>query len=804
MAIKCPKCRTDNPDTVKFCGECGTLLGSVWGPDPTDAGQDPGSSRPPGDIPDLTETMETPKEELTTGSTFAGRYQIIEELGKGGMGRVYKALDRKINEKIALKLIKPEIAKDKKTIERFSNELRLARKIRHKNVCGMFDLGEEHGIHYITMEFVDGEDLRRSIRRFGQLPLGKSISVTTQICEGLAEAHRLGVVHRDLKSSNIMIDKEGSVRIMDFGIARSLETEGITGSGVIIGTPEYMSPEQVEGKEVDRRSDIYSLGIILYEMVTGRVPFKGETALSIAMKQKTEKPEDPRLLNPLLPDDLSQIIMKCLEKDRQNRYKNTDELRSEIIKIEKFQKVGQEQDRIKPSIAVLPFRDMSPLKDQDYFCEGMAEELINALTKIEGLHVAARTSAFQFKGKDLNVRKIGEELGVKAVLEGSVRKAGDRLRITAQLINISDGYHLWSEKYDRDMEDIFAIQDEISLAIVENLKLKLLKKEKAQLMKRYTEDQEAYTLYLKGRYFWNRRYEGGLLKGIEYFQKAIEKDTSFASVYTGIADCYCVMGLYDWIPPKEAYPKAKAATLRALEIDDTLPEAHASLGWIKMFYDWDWAAAEKAFQRAIELNPNYATAHEWYAMFLAPMERFDEAISELKKAQELDPLSLIIQAMGGYVYSFAGLSDKAIQSCHKTIEMDPNFMLTYFFLGNAYTWNSRWKEAISAFQKLAALSGESPLSLGFLGFAYGMGGQEAEAQKILDQLSERSKDKDAFPFFKSLVNIGLGDKDRALEWLERAYDEKESMLAAIKIWPPFDTLRQESRFKALLKKLKLE
>jgi len=415
-----------------------------------------------------------------------------------------------------------------------------------------------------------------------------------------------------------MIDKEGNVRIMDFGIARSLESKGLTGSGVMIGTPEYMSPEQVEGKEVDQRSDIYSLGIILYEMVTGRVPFRGETALSIAMKHKTEKPKNPRLLNHLLPDDLSQMILKCLEKDRKNRYKNAEELRSGIIKIEEFQKVGKEQDS-KPSIAVLPFRDMSPQKDQDYFCEGMAEELINALTKIEGLHVAARTSAFQFKGKDLNVRRIGEELGVKTVLEGSVRKAGNRLRITAQLINISDGYHIWSDKYDRDIEDIFAIQDEISLAIVDNLKLKLLKKEKAQLMKRYTEDQEAYSLYLKGRYFWNRRYEGGLLKGIEYFQKAIEKDPSFAPAYAGIADCYCLMGMYNWNPPKEAYPKAKAATLRALEIDDTLPEAHASLGWIKMFYDWDWAAAERAFQRAIELNPNYATAHNWYAMFLTPM-----------------------------------------------------------------------------------------------------------------------------------------------------------------------------------------
>ena len=784
--MKCPKCDTDNRPDAKYCRECATSL--------------TGSEEAQ---PSITKTIETPREELTTGSTFAGRYQIIEELGKGGMGKVYKALDTKINEKIALKLIKPEIASDKKTVERFGNELKLARKIAHKNVGKMFDINEEDGTHYITMEYVSGQDLKGLIRQTGQLAIGTSISIAKQICEGLSEAHKLGVVHRDLKPNNIMIDREGEVRIMDFGIARSLKEKGITGAGVMIGTPEYMSPEQAEVKEVDKRSDIYSLGVILYEMVTGRVPFEGETALNIAMKHKTEKPKDPRVLNHLLPDDLSQIILKCLEKDRKNRYKSADELCSEIIKIEKIQGVVKEQDS-KPSIAVLAFRDMSPQKDQDYFCEGMAEELINALTKIEGLHVAARTSAFQFKGKAVNVRKIGEELEVKTVLEGSVRKAGNRLRITAQLINISDGYHLWSEKYDRDIEEIFAIQDEISLAIVDNLKLKLLRKEKAQLMKRYTEDQEAYSLYLKGRYFWNRRYEGGLQKAIEYFQKAIEKDSIFVLAYAGIADCLCVMGTYDWIPPKEAYPNAKAATLRALDIDNTLPEAHASLGWIKMFYDWDWAAAEKAFKRAIELNPNYATAHEWYAMFLAPMGRFDEAISELKKAQELDPLSLIIHAIGGYVYSFAGLTDKAIECCHKTIEMDPNFMLTYFFLGNAYSWNSLWKEAISAFQKLAALSGDSPLALGFLGFAYGMGGQKAEAQKILHRLNRLSKDGDAFPFFKLTVHIGLGDRVQALGWLEKAYDEKASMLALIKFWPLVDSLRQESRFKALLKKMRLE
>jgi tetratricopeptide (TPR) repeat protein len=434
----------------------------------------------------------------------------------------------------------------------------------------------------------------------------------------------------------------------------------------------------------------------------------------------------------------------------------------------------------------------------------MAEELISALTRVEKLQVASRTSSFQFKEKGYDIQEVGGKLKVKTVLEGSIRKAGNRMRITTQLVNVDDGYHLWSERYDRKMEDIFAIQDEISLAIVDKLKVKLLKEEKAKLIKRYTDDLEAYDLYLKGRYFWLRRYEGGLQKGLEYFNQTIKKDPSYAPAYAGIADSLSILGVFGWLPPKEAFPKAKASALKAIEIDDMIAEAYTSLGWINCMYDWDWAVAEKAFKRAFEIDPNYATGHLWYALYLTWMSRFEEAIVAIRKALELEPLSLLVNSVFGLILYYIRQYDEAIEHCLKTIEMDPNYMIAHFYLGLGHLGKRMWKEAIPAFEKAATLSQQGPFFLGHLGLAYGLSGQKVNAQKTLQELNEISKKRYVSFYYRALVYLGSEEKDQFFKYLERAYEDREPLLVMVKVAQFFDWVRSDPKFKALLKKMGLE
>jgi serine/threonine-protein kinase len=798
VANKCPKCNTDNPDTVKFCGECGAQLPAIEGIE-------------------VTETIETPKEELTRGSTFASRYEIIEELGRGGMGRVYRVEDAKLKQEVALKLIKPEIAKDKKTIERFRNELKTARMISHKNVCRMFDIGEEKGAYFITMEYVSGEDLKSFIRRAGLLGTGKAIFIARQICEGLTEAHRLGVVHRDLKPQNVMIDMHGNARIMDFGIARSLEAKGITGAGVMIGTPEYMSPEQVEGKEVDQRSDIYCLGVILFEMLTGQVPFKGNTALSIAVQHKTESPPDPKSINPQIPENLSRIILKCLEKDKDLRYRNIEMLHSDLMVVEEglpttvkgpaqkeFKTPTTFKERWKNSIAVLPFTNMSADPEQEYFCDGIAEELINALTQIEDLRVVARTSAFSFKGKDTDIEEIGKKLKVDKVLEGSVRKAGNRLRITAQLINVEDGYHLWSERYDRDLNDVFAIQDEVTLAIVDRMKVKLLGKEGQKLTKRSTDNTEAYQLCLKGRYFSNKRTPEGYQKAIEYFNKAIEIDPEFALPYAGLASLYATLGVYGLRRPRDVFPKAKTFNDKALEIDNDLAPAHSIKAYIGLMFDWDWPAAERDAKKAIELNPGYAFSYIIYALYLDFMGRFDEAITEMKRALNLDPLSLIINYDMGVIYHCARRYDEAMKWYQKTLEIEPNYGVAIYQMGTSYAVQGNYKEAVKCFKKALRLTGGLPWAVSWLSYVYSKLGKREEAENLLQELHDRSTKEYIHPSCFANAYSGLGDFDKAFKNWNDAYEEREPIFCMLKVFPDFDRFRSDPRFDELLEKLNLK
>ncbi len=767
--MKCPKCKVDNPDDSRFCNKCGTSLIDI--PEtPTEA---------------PTKTSIAPQKstlDFAPGQHFGKRYQIIEEVGQGGMGRVYKAVDQELNRIVALKMIKPEISSQPGIVERFKKEIKLASQITHKNVCRIHDLGQAQGIKFISMQYIKGQDLKGFIKQSGRLTTEKTIDLTMKICAALQAAHDEGVIHRDLKPENIMLDGEGIAYVMDFGIAKSLEAEELTKEGTVVGTPHYMSPQQAAGEEVDHRSDIYSLGAIMYEVLTGRPPFKADSDIGIIHKHITETPKPPSNLNPQIPKVLEEIILKCLKKKPEERFQKADDVIKAIDEAKpKAISIAESARARKNSIAVLPFADMSPQKDQEYFCDGISEELINALTKVEGLQVVSRTSAFQFKGKGYNIHKIGDELKVQTVLEGSVRKAGNKLRIAAQLIDVEGGYHLWSEKYDRDMEDIFSIQDEISLAIVDKLKVRLLGKEKAALTKRYTQDLDAYNLYLKGIYFWNKRYEGGMKRGLEYFQQAIQRDPTYALAYTGIAGCYMSLGWFDWLHPKEAFTKAKEAAEKALQMDDTIAEAHNSLAFAKFLFDWEWVVAEREFKRALELNPRSAEAHHWYSHYLAGMGRQNEAYAEIKQALQLDPLALIANAALGWY-----------------------FFLDHKYDQGMYMQKGMYDKAIIPVQKAIDLTGEASLFVVTICMIYTLAGKKSEAKKLLKELLEQSKQKYVSPFYISLIHLGLGQKDKAFEWLERAYEQRTHWMVYIKLHPMLDPLRSDPRFKALLKKMNLE
>jgi TolB-like protein/Tfp pilus assembly protein PilF/predicted Ser/Thr protein kinase len=740
------------------------------------------------------------------GDTIS-HYKILKRIGSGGMGEVYLAEDTKLNRKVALKFLPVQLASDEEFTERFTREAQAAAALNHPNIITVYEVSEYENRPFIAMEYVEGESLKDLIAR-EELSIGEALDVALQISDGLAVAHQTGIVHRDIKPQNILMGKDGRVRICDFGLAKAKMDVTLTQAGSTLGTIAYMSPEQAQGKEVGRRSDIFSFGVVLYEMMAGQLPFKGEHEAAVIHSIVNDTPEPLARYKSDVPEGLQKIVSKAMEKNLKTRYQHVDELGADLRRLKTELESGvtktlETVGKAAPSVAVLPFANLSADPEQEYFCDGMAEDIINALTQLEGLRVVARTSAFAFKGKHEDIREIGRKLSVGTLLEGSVRKAGGRVRITAQLINVADGYHLWSERFDRDLSDVFAIQDEISLAIVDKLKVKLLGDEKKKMLKRYTQDLEAYDLYLKGRYHWNRRTQEALRKAMGHFEQVVQKDPGYALAYAGLADCYSMLAQVRALTPKEAFPKAKALASKALELDEARSEAHTSLAFVLSCFDWDWAGAEREFRRAIELNPNYATAHQWFAVgLLVNLRRTSEAIQEIQKALELDPLSLIINTAAGNVYLYAGREDKALEQAEKVLDMDSTFGFAHLILTEVNERRRKYDESVEEGLKGYSFAGFlSQHEVTSLRETYASSGRIGFLRRWLEIMQSKAKQGEVLNYGIASVYARLDETEKAIHYLEKAYEERDYDLNNLLVDDVFDKMRSDPQFIEIMKKM---
>ena len=746
-----------------------------------------------------------------------GPYNVVALIGSGGMGEVYRARDPRLGREVAIKVLSPRAGSGDPTL-RLDREARAVAALNHPNILAVYDVGVADRLPYVVSELLEGETLRARLRA-GPLPWPAGVEFARQAASGLAAAHDKGIVHRDLKPENVFLTRDGRLKILDFGLARQVAvpanaadsptTPLLTQPGTVLGTVGYMAPEQVRGRSADARSDVFSFGAVLYEMLSGRRAFAGDSGVETMNAILTGEP--PSLSAAEVPAGLERIVLRCLRKEADERFASGRDLSAALDALAQAGRAGETALALPPepaaaperSIAVLPFLNMTGDMEQEYFCEGMAEELINALAKIEGLRVAARTSAFRFKAKGDSVERIGRELRVEKILEGSVRRAGNRLRITVQLVNAADGYHVWSERYDRDVQDVFALQDEITSRVVEALRLKLDPRQARA--RRYTDDLEAYHLYLKGLHYWNKRHQGGLQEGVKAFEAAIARDPLYAPAYAGLADSYGILGLsfYDVLPPAEAMPKAKAAAMKALEIDPGLAAPHAALGWVRLHYDWDWAGAEAAFRRSLELDPTRATTRHWHSFYLSAMGRVEEAVAEARRAWELDPLSLIVNANLCQPHYYARRFEEAAAGAGKVTKMEPAFPVGHDWQGLAAAGRGEYAEAIAAYEAFAAQGGGASRALALVGNARARAGDRAGAMRALEELSALAARRYVPAYHFALLHVGLGQRDEAIAALERAYEERSDQLAYLAVEPLLDPVRGDPRFEALRRRLGL-
>jgi len=750
-------------------------------------------------------------------------YRLVEKIGEGGMGVVWKAIDTRLDREVALKLLPGEFEADLHRLARLDSEAKAVAALNHPNIVTIHSIEEAEGHRFLVMELVRGCTLDRFVPEEG-LSLERFLDLALTLTDALGSAHERGVVHRDLKPKNIMIGDDGRLRILDFGMAKSPEpladtdatdapTTTIPSGSRLEGTMAYMAPEQLKSEPLDVRCDLFSLGVLFYEMLTGQRPFSGGTAAELIATILRDEPPSLTRRRPDLPGRLEAIIRRAMEKDRERRYSSAEEVGADLQRlrsdIERGVITAAAADPLAPapvvkSLAVLPLDDLSGDPEQAYFADGMTDMLINRLARISALKVISRTSIMRYKNARKPLPTMATELGVDALVEGSVLRVGKRVRITVQLIDAARDILLWAENYEHDLGDVLELQSRAARTIAERVQVELTAQEHAHLAQAHSVDPGVHEACLRGRHFWYQRTSESVRKGLCYFEEAVQLDPTYAPAHAGIADsCIVDGGRYLGITPTEAYTRARAAAERAVELDENLAEAHTSLAAVMTDYDWDWDGADREYRRAIELNPNYVTAHSWYAEQLSRMGRHEEAVAEARRARELDPLSLASSMIVAWILYFARRYDEAIEQAIRTLEIDPNYVTALRILGWAYEETGQYDEAVAVHERAAELAGQQPNFMGQIARAYALAGRSDEAREVLERLLELSGQTYVSSLDIALIYAALDEKDPAFEWLDKARQERADHLPYSKVNPRLDALRSDPRFQRLLREMGL-